>query len=535
MFNWSRLVPLFQLKKFTQILKTAFVAYRPSEAEKEFCSLNGKYWSSSRARPGILIEGSLTTPQSLLEKCLIAKICEKRFDLSSEIVVSCLFRRSTPAYPVVRSFGIDSFICSWWLYILPSIALKSLFVSLNFFRINKSGKDVMDYKLDGIWIGDLIYDSLIRYCPNSYTVDKLSIRRHFRLVFRSICLFYFYDGLMKRKAYSAYITSHRVYAEYGIACRLAHNSGALVLLKDMDVFRLYTPSDSILEHFLRVQKADFLAATNDPNVVSAAEEYFRNRMSGVVNQVDIKNAHTGKRVYSLEELSTFNPINPTRFNVFVLCHAFSDAPHVSGSNIFQDYYVWLAETLIELSRNDAVNVFVKPHPSSYMWNERGAVEQLMEQLRVDFDLSNVFVLPRDFSPIGIRNIADCIVTVRGTAGLEYSGFGIPAVTCAESYYSGFGISHDFRSQVDYRNALREIEKIGRLTETQELAAKVLLYLTFGKLKRSKIAAERPVFPGDDEVALRASLFSEMYRKLIQFGDYDDEFVQCVEGYISRSA
>ena len=214
----------------------------------------------------------------------------------------------------------------------------------------------------------------------------------------------------------------------------------------------------------------------------------------------------------------------------MLAHAFSDAPHVGGKLAFDDYYEWLRQTLQRLSANQDVNIFVKPHPSSYMWGERGAVEVLLEELCV----TNIHITPNDFNTLSIKSIADYVVTARGTAGLEYSGLGIPAVTCGEGYYSGFDIALEHIDRDAYFKVLDGIVSLQPLPSHLSQRARVLLYLTFTKLARSTLAPSRHIYPGDDDAILVPQHFAEISAKLRQNGIARDEFLARVEREVARA-
>ena len=257
---------------------------------------------------------------------------------------------------------------------------------------------------------------------------------------------------------------------------------------------------------------------------------FNRRLNGAIDQVDLNNAYGDKRTYSKEDIVEKLGIDVSKKTVFVLAHAFSDAPHVGGTLAFDDYYDWLRQTLARLSANQDINVIVKPHPSSYMWGEKGAVEMLLEELGA----TNINITPGDFNTASIKNIADYIVTARGTAGLEYSGLGIPAITCGEGYYSGFDIAIEHLEPDSYFKALDNISSLSPLPENVSQRARVLLYLTFTKLARSTLAPSRHIYPGDDTAALIPQHYGEISANLSKRGLVRDKFMIEVEKAVDRA-
>lgn len=522
------------LNTLLRVARSVVLPYRASPQEHNFVEENAKHWRNSSApecaRGAILVETALSTPASLLEKFLIAKTIEEKTDAQVIAILNAVYPQASPAYLVARSFGIERFVCWWRGYANPLLIGRAITQTLTLILLKRSGRALLDLQIDGIHIGDLVYDTLIRYRPNCYTVGMLSVRSHFRLIFRAIFNFHSSQALFRRFKIRAIVTSHNVYAEFGILCRIAHRHGAPIFLKDMDVFRVYGAQANVYEHFLRIAPDELRAGMADLSLVAKAEDYFSRRLNGAIDQVDLNNAYVNKQTYDKAQLLAMFGADLHKKTVFVLAHAFSDAPHVGGKLAFDDYYDWLRQTLGRLSANQDVNVIVKPHPSSYMWGEKGAVEVLLEELGA----TNIHITPSDFSTLSIKSIADYIVTARGTAGLEYSGLGIPAVTCGEGYYSGFGIALEHIDRDAYFNALDNIASLLPLSADVSQRARVLLYLTFTKLARSTLAPARHIYPGDDDTVLTLKHFAEISANLRQKGIARDDFLGHVEREVARA-
>lgn len=522
------------LNTLRRVVRSIVLPYRASPEEQSFIKENALHWRNpSLAQDGrgaVLVETALSTPTSLLERFLIAKTIEQKTGAQVVAILNAVYPRASSAHLVARSFGVSRFI-SWWRgYLHPLLISRVLVQTLSLILFKRSGRALLDLQIDGIHIGDLVYDTLIRYRPNCYTVGTLSLRSHFRLIFRAIFNFYSSQALFCRFKVRAIVTSHNVYAEFGILCRIAHRHGAAIFLKDMDVFRVYGAQSNVYEHFLRISPEELQAGMVDPGIVGKAEDYFDRRLNGAINQVDLNNAYGNKQAYDKTQLLEMFGADPRKKTVFVLAHAFSDAPHVGGKLAFDDYYDWLRQTLRRLSANQDVNVIVKPHPSSYMWGEKGAVEVLLEELGT----TNIHITPSDFSTLSIKSIADYVVTARGTAGLEYSGLGIPAVTCGEGYYSGFGIALEHLDRDAYFKALDDIATLPPLTPEVSQSARVLLYLTFNKLARSSLAPARHIYPGDDDAVLIPQHYAEISTKLRSIGLVRDAFITQVEKAVDRA-
>ena len=58
-----------------------------------------------------------------------------------------------------------------------------------------------------------------------------------------------------------------------------------------------------------------------------------------------------------------------------------------------------------------------------MYGESDEVQKLFEKYKSDY----MFYFPEEYSGELVKELADVIVTVQGTAGYEYTCFGIPVV------------------------------------------------------------------------------------------------------------
>ena len=87
--------------------------------------------------------------------------------------------------------------------------------------------------------------------------------------------------------------------------------------------------------------------------------------------------------------------------------------------------------------------------------------------------------PKEFSTNLIKDIADCILTSQGSAGLEYPCFGIPSIICGDSYYQGLGFTKEPKDEKEYFIMINNIETIisTGLDETQIERARAAYYFT----------------------------------------------------------
>jgi hypothetical protein len=482
--------------------------YKVTFAEAAFIKENSHSWGLPNAEKkiGVIIEGFNSSPMSIIDKSRLAKIVEEKYDVKSMVLCTGFFQRACDVACLYQSFSIVNFRYCWRKYFNISLLFIALFHTLRLYIFFRKPEDLLTFKYRGILIGDLIYDTIIRYIPGSYTVKSLKVKGHLRHVFRCFANCYYYSSIFRKNQIKAVITSHIVYVEYGVLSRIGHKYGATIIMKDHNVFKVYGVSDNIHVSCLRVKDSE-ITKNYLPDILDAADAYINNRLNGsTVKNVcgsnsDVEAAFLDKKSYSKNDLFESLSVPYEKrdsFNVFIMAHAFSDAPHFGEALLFNDYYCWLIETIQVLANVAGVNLFLKQHPSSHMWGESDSIREILST----YKFKNIYVVPADFNTASIKDIADCIVTAQGTAGLEFSCFGLPAITAAKGWYDRFGFTLDSDTKGVYLNRLLNIKAAERLHSKQIEKARLVLYLSMAKLQRSSFLPEDDLCPGDDRAIIQ---------------------------------
>jgi hypothetical protein len=305
----------------------------------------------------------------------------------------------------------------------------------------------------------------------------------------------------------------------------------VIFLKDIYAYKCYGIGSNIKEHFLKPSYVELQEKLLSPEFRVQARAYITSRFEGEVEQIDVKNAFVGKKRYDFDELIKEYPnLSKHKKNVVIMSHAFSDAPHVGEGLLFADYYDFLEQTLCYLNSCDSINCFVKPHPSSYMWNEKGAVEEMIERNNLD----NVYITPSDFNTNSIADFADCIVTAKGTAGLEFSCLGIPAITAGRGYYSGFGITPEPDTKEEYFELLGNCHLLGRLDEETINKAVALLYMVSLSRRHSEILPAQHIMPHENYADVYEGKFAEVVRNIEAGKEMKDSFYNEVKAHAMQN-
>jgi len=367
---------------------------------------------------------------------------------------------------------------------------KSLVLTAKFYFKQKSVNDLLKLEFENIRIGDLIYDTILRFNVGLYTIDKVKIT-YFGDIYSAFLLVMIYKKIFKKYNIKYICPDLSVFIRGGIPLRIADKNGATVILASRRTMKSYEGLD-IFEGKHRPRMAEVNALRKNTNLYNDIDGYFENRFSGNVNEMDVLKSYKGKIEYNKESFCKYLNLDENKPIVFIMPHAFSDGPHHTPMHklLFRDFYVWLVETLKCVSRINDVNWVIKPHPMSFKYREEGEVEKLVKL----YGKNNIHIVPEDFNTKSIKNIADVLVTVQGKSGLEFSCFGIPAIITSQASYSGFGFTIEPKTVNEYFDLLKNIPSIQKLNEDQVKSAKVLSAIMFLYSR-----TDDPLFPKGEDI------------------------------------
>ncbi len=179
-------------------------------------------------------------------------------------------------------------------------------------------------------------------------------------------------------------------------------------------------------------------------------------------------------------------------------HILWDGSFFYGKDLFNDYTHWFVETLRAAAANPRLQWVVKLHPAHLV-----KAKQLNDTRRpseLDVLERAIGALPphvklvhpdTDLNTYSLFQIADYVVTVRGTVGMEAPVFGIPVVTAGTGRYDRRGFTLDSSTREEYLQRLATLESYPRLSADQVEIAERLAYevLCCRPLRLSSVSLE----------------------------------------------
>jgi hypothetical protein len=335
--------------------------------------------------------------------------------------------------------------------------------------------DLIDYSVDGIPVGDLVYNSVSR-ATGEGTYPSMNLRLYSEL-YHAHLIYEQWRPIFETYDVQAITDVHLPYVWRGMTSRIAVANGCEVygIWGGKGIIRQYQSPDQANEHWNRFD-LDFFECILDEHREQAIERAHRTLAdrfgitpaeTSVGNSVEVTRSTTD--LLAEHSLPAENPTALILPKIFI--------ENLRYEPLFQDHLVWFRELVRLAANHDDVNWVIKPHPNREFYAETSKqnVFDEVDSIVGDRD-TTVRILPDETEIPDIVDTVDAVTTVDGTGGIEYSCFGIPAVLAGTSGYSHLGFTHNPDTRDRYLDALANVGELSPLDETKRTRAKVACYL-----------------------------------------------------------
>jgi hypothetical protein len=313
-----------------------------------------------------------------------------------------------------------------------------------------SSEALLDLTIHDVRVGDLIYDTYLRFKPAA-TVDLKS---------PYLCLV-IWQALRDLRAARKYIlrakpatllTTYSTYIQHGVAVRVALAGGVKVIAfgNYQEFYKQLCADDWVHTRNPDGYRAGFAELANSESRLAEAERALTARLSG---KIDTATAYMRCSAYG----GSADVPAEIAGSLVVFLHDFFDSPHCYRWMIFPDFWEWATYTL-NLARRAGIKVFVKPHP-----NQIVSSLSVVQMLKAHYPEATW--LPATTSN---RQLADakmaCAVTIYGTVAHEMAYLGVPTIAAGHNPHISFSFCHTARDRDEYSRLILGYRDISHSTE-----------------------------------------------------------------------
>jgi len=276
------------------------------------------------------------------------------------------------------------------------------------------------FSIDGVRIGDLIYDTYLRRTKNS-TIDLLD--SDFASIFDECVAYYFaLVEIFKRNEIAAVCVSHCVY-HFAIPLRLAISKGIETFQVTGEAVYRLTDKDTHAYTSFKYFPREFAAIPKNKrdDGLLLAKSSLDSRFRGVLSE---HMPYSTKSAYARDLKQTQVIVRPTsKIKVLVAIHDFFDSPHSYGDNFYPDFQIWLSK-LGEISTKTSYDWYIKTHRDPI-----GNPDKILEEFVKKYPKFQLIHKDIDHHTL-IEQGIDTVLTVYGTIAMEYPYLGIPAINAS---------------------------------------------------------------------------------------------------------
>ncbi len=357
-------------------------------------------------------------------------------------------------------------------------------------RIKKAAttKDALaNLVIDGIQIGDLIYDTYLRIVP-AVTVD-LADRKLDDLIRQAAGIYLRARQYFETKKVQAVMSDHIVYIYGGIVSRMAMRLGIPVYQPFFDPQFYYARAEcdynvsGVAVRWPYWRMPDIFRGLSDKEKTRGREigrKGIQARMAGVIDgALPFSTAYGGEG----DELIFENTGQP---RILILLHDFCDAVHPFRKNMFPDFYEWIRFLLAEAAKTP-FNWYVKPHPYSLQEDKANSLNQkTIDELKAEFPKAK-FLSPKVSNRQILAEGISAMFTGHGTAAHEFAYVGVPVVNANDSPHAAYKFNIHARTIEEYKYCIEHADSLHVEISKQEIEEFFYVnYTYFRESRRSKI-------------------------------------------------
>jgi hypothetical protein len=513
---------------------------RIKTSHQKFAALNREQWGELRQGKGCVLININGIPQHTVMAGVAARLLNQAKGLQPLGLISGCTKNRDDVREVLESFGVRTFLrLSRNPLTRPISLIKAMIHTTRaWWHIRQRGFEdfIEHFQVHGIHIGDMIYDSFIRY-DHTYQAPHHAASKLRKVLLDALWTFFSCESLLRRHPVRFVIMSESVYAiSEAFLMRIAASRGVPTLFVNSSGFaKMYSDYEDTFDAPFKISMETLEQSRQHKNRIEIVDAYLQRRSAGKLVHHDVINAYRDKQVWTRDALIDHYSIaaDEKRKFIFLMPHCFSDTNHQTRYVLFRDFYQWFRKTLELIEEVDSVLWFVKPHPSGFFYREEGQVEELVARLKGD----HIFLTSQDFSTASVLNVADGVVTVNGSIGLEAACAGVRPLLSAAAVYSGLGFTELPKSREAYFNTLRQMGDWTPLDAGAVRIAREVMYC--GQFYTCPVSAiipggsVRPGGPPEEFKKFYDGVYDSITENLREMRFEDDPYVQNLESLLER--
>ena len=357
-------------------------------------------------------------------------------------------------FGIYKSFGVTRFF-NISISSLQKKKAKKIFYEVVGGLTTKN--DIENLKINGVLIGNLIYDSFLM--ENKKPTIDIALPEFSEFLLNSLNLFVFWEDFISKHDVCAVNVSHCV---YNLAIPLRISLARNIPVFQANATHIYRMNSGNQYAFTDYKHFPKLFAALPESVqlagINEAKKRINRRFEG---EVGVDMSYSTKSAYGPNRHEKLVQ-DSSRKKILIATHCFFDSPHCYGGSIFPDHYEWI-DFLGNISEETDYDWYIKTHPDLRIGNME-IIDSFLGKYP-KFKLLPANVSHHQIISEGI-NLA---LTVHGTIGFEYAALGVPVINASQNNPH---IAYDFnlhvKDIVEYRQILLDLDQLELSIDKQQV-------------------------------------------------------------------
>ena len=251
-----------------------------------------------------------------------------------------------------------------YLYLMKNVTEhKNIKIRVNEITQNiKSSNDILNIKIDGIYFGDLIYDTYLRFFEKP-TYSKNDLHYIKQIIFHLFVILSNANFLLENFKIKYFISRYSSYIFHGALVRFFLKNRIKVITAGYTghQLRLHTnANDYYSSNEWEKYKGVFSKIRDKKTKVNLAKKEIK-KIFGINN---------AKKYFYMKKIRIVKTkIKKNNFVGIIFLNCFFDAPHGNGSLLFTDFHDFIVSTLdFYREKNFQNKILIKPHPNALRGN-----------------------------------------------------------------------------------------------------------------------------------------------------------------------
>ncbi len=490
-------------------------------AVARFIELSRKKWPRRRAgSEGVVLVNLFPVPASIFCYAYVANHLADRLDCRVE---AFNFAKRTPpdTAKAYASFGAE---CRLTFENVEKDRARVESLADELFAGLRTKWDVVNLTVEGLLIGDQVYDTYLRN-HNEPTV-ALTDPRLRDTICEALLIYFAVKNYVAQNKVECLLTDDFSYLYSGVITRVLFRAKVpvfLVLIGQPFHLLQLDPAHSgpgpdgfghgypapVATRYYQYREA-FSRLSDEER--EAALEKSRHRLSARLAGEEDALVRMTQSSYGIGGERIFPTDGPPR--VLVMLHDFIDSPHGYRSLLFPDFYEWI-HFLLDHAQETPFAWYVKPHPAAAdtgRMKMSAANRKALEALQARYPKIH-FLQPGTSNRQILEEGVSAMFTVYGTAGHEFAYAGIPVVNAGDNPHIAYPFNIHAASLDHYRDCIRQADRLEVAMERP--AIEEFFYMHYFHLAERHGSAVNPI---DEKVAAspdfgvrlgQASIFDDM--------------------------